>query len=104
MTRAALTRRFGQRAFIWTLICSYGLAALIVFIWADAWGIIGGPSELGTPLFWLAHLMWLASVIFAFVAFGRRGGWILFGLLALLPGPAVIAALYYACAVNGQCV
>lgn len=80
------------------------LAGVIVFMWADALGFIGRGSEIGTPLFWVLHVLLIASTVTAVAVFRRRGLWSLIGLVALLPGPLLAAALFYACTANGQCV
>ncbi|MDQ3125602.1 MAG: hypothetical protein M3Q74_08365 [Pseudomonadota bacterium] len=80
------------------------LAGVIIFMWADALGFIGRSSEIGTPLFWSVHVLLIVSIVAAITVFRRRGLWSLLGLVALLPGPLWVAALFYACAAEGQCV
>jgi hypothetical protein len=85
------------------LAISYLLAALILVCWMSGLDMIDlGP--VGGWLFWPLHVAWLASVVFAFFRFRRRGAWTLPGLILILPGPVFLGMLFYACAVDGACV
>ena len=92
-----------RRPLVAVLAISYLLAGLILVCWMSGLDMIDlGP--VGGWLFWPLQVAWLASVVFAFFRFRWRGAWTLLGLILILPGPAFLGMLFYACAVDGACV
>ena len=107
MNTNSLAQRRTDKGFDPALTLSYGLAGLILYSWAEFLEIfpgLGGLGRLVVPLFWLAHVAWLVSVVSMFRRFGRRGTWSLIGCVALLPAPAVAITLTVGCYAFGQCI